>query len=196
MTFQTNYIEILKLHDKCNKTLLNEVNSLSSRDIEFTTDPFRIRIRKMVNSVLAETHMMKAFVRLKPHGEKVLYGYMRPQHDIWKMTATFFAKRFPGTIVVLGNNKMSWVSFYDGEEVRHSNGPSLTLTLEAFKAPQNGVANSSVDMLWNTYYWSQYRPEAKNTPYFKHNMPDRYVSEAGIRADTDSGGTTLDDFLE
>lgn len=196
MSFPSNFIEILKLHEKCSKSLLAEASRLSPNDIEFTTDPFRIRVRKMVNSVLAENHMMKAFVRLKPRGEKVLFGYMRPQHGIWKMTATFFAKRFPGTIIVLGNNKMSWVSFFDGEEMRFSQGQSLTQTLELIDSQSGSTESGSADMLWNTYYWSQYRPEAKNTVYFRHNMPEKYTREAGIRAETDSGGTTLDDFLD
>lgn len=196
MTFPPNFISILKLHAKCNDTLVREASCLCSREIEFSTDPFRIRVRKMVNSVLAENHMMKAFIRLKPKGEHVLHGYMRPEHDIWLMAGTFFAKRFPRTIIVLGNNSRSWISYNDGKAVRHADGNSLDSTLRELEARMGQIGSENPEKLWDTYYWSQYRPEAKNTPYFKHNMPEKYTREAGIRVETDSGGTTLDEFDE
>lgn len=196
MTFPTNYICILKLHEKCTDALLREVSGICPRDIEFSTDSFRICVRKMVNSVLSENHMLKAFVRLKPQGEKVLFGYMRPMHNVWQMTGTFFAKRFPGTIIVLGNNTRSWISFYDGKVLKHSKGESLAKTLTALESTIEDSKTTDPSALWNAYYWSQYRTEAKNTPYFKHNMPEKYTNAAGIRAETDSGGTTLDQFFE
>ena len=194
MTFPPNFISILKLHVKCNETLIREVSDLCPREIEFSTEPFRIHVRKMVNSVLTENHMMKAFVRLKPQGEHVLHGYMKPEHDIWLMTGTFFAKRFPRTIIVLGNNSRSWISFNDGKNIRHAQGYSLDGTLREIEARLDQSGSENPEKLWDTYYWSQYRPEAKNTPYFKHNMPEKYVHRAGIRAETDSGATKLEDF--
>ncbi|MDO9538310.1 MAG: DUF4130 domain-containing protein [Thermoplasmata archaeon] len=194
MAFPTNFLSLLKLHSKCTDSLVKEVSGLCPREIEFTTDPFRITVRKMVNSVLAENHMMKAFVRLKPQGERILYGYMRPEHDIWQMVGAFFANRFPGTIIVLGNNTRSWISFNDGKNVKHAQGKSLNLTLQEMEARLGQSDSEYPELLWDTYYWSQYRPEAKNTKYFKHNMPEKYTREAGIRAETDSGGTTLDQF--
>jgi len=194
MTFPTNFINILKLHEKCSDALVRGVSGTCPRDIEFSTDSFRIRVRKMVNSVLSENHMMKAFVRLKPQGEKVLFGYMKPTHDVWQMVGTFFAKRFPGTIIVLGNNTRSWISFYDGKELKHSKGESLTKTMATLQTALGNCGTKDPSELWNAYYWSQFRREAKNTQYFKHNMPEKYTRETGIRAETDSGGTTLDDF--
>ena len=150
----------------------------------------------MVNSVLGENHMMKAFVRLKPQGEKVLYGYMKPQHDVWLLVSAFFAHRFPGTVIVLGNNTKSWVTIYDGNTMRHSQAKSLTSTLKELEEIFGESDVEEPKELWDTYYWSQYRPEAKNTKYFKHNVRQKHMKAVGLHADTDSGLTTLDQFTE
>ena len=102
-----NFLGALKRHADCTETILKKASLLDRDDIEFSTDAEIIGIRKMINSVLGENHMMKAFVRLKPQGGKVLYGYMRPEHDVWTLVGRFFAKRFPGTVIVLGNNTRS-----------------------------------------------------------------------------------------
>jgi probable DNA metabolism protein len=189
-----NFIEILERHSDCSNIILDKAATIDPDTMEFSADPETIRIRKMVNSVLAENHMMKAFARLKPLGEKVLFAYLKPQHDIWTMAGAFFARRFPGTIIVLGNASESWAFILDGRKVRHCRGESLNRMLRELEVELGKGASSSSEDLWDTYYWSQYRPEAKNTPYFRHNMPEKYVRRAGIRAETDSGGRTLDDF--
>ena len=192
--FPTNFMNLLKLHEKCTDTILRKASGICPNDIDLSTDPEAIKIRRMVNSVLGENHMMKSFVRLKPQGQKVLYGYMRPQHDVWLMVGTFFAHRFPGTVIVLGNNTKSWVSIYEGNTIKHSQAKSLTSTLKELEEIFGESDIESPDKLWNTYYWSQYRPEAKNTRYFKQNVRQKYMKAAGLHADTDSGLKTLDDF--
>lgn len=189
-----NFLEILERHSECSGMILNKAAAIDPDIIEFSADPGTARIRKMVNSVLSECHMMKAFARLKPLGERVLYAYMKPRHDIWSMVGPFFARRFPGTVIVLGNASVSWAFILDGRKVRQCRGMSLNGTLgELEEALGQGTAENP-EKLWDTYYWSQYRPEAKNTPYFRHNMPVKYAHRAGIRAETDSGATKLEDF--
>ena len=203
--FPTNFLQILERHEKCNETILRKASGICPNDIDLSTDPKVIKIRRMVNSVLGENHMMKSFVRLKPQGEKVLYGYMKPQHDVWLLVSTFFAHRFPGTVIVLGNNTKSWVTIYEGNTIKHSQAKSLTSTLKELEEifGESDIESSAQeptpeppDKLWDTYYWSQYRPEAKNTKYFKQNVRQKYMKAAGLHADTDSGLTTLDDFQE
>ena len=203
--FPTNFMRILKLHEKCNDTILRKASGICPNDVDISMDPEIIKIRKMVNSVLGENHMMKAFVRLKPLGERVLYGYIRPKHDVWLLVSTFFAHRFPDTIIVLGNNTKSWVSIYDGKTLKHSRAKSLASTMKELeeilgKSSEEASARVSssgpVEELWDTYYWSQYRPEAKNTRYFKQNVRQKYMKAVGLHAATDSGLSTLDDFSD
>ena len=74
----------------------------------------RVRLRKMVYAVMGEVHRMKAFVRLKPLGSQVLYGYLKPRHRIGGHVSDHFARRTPGIIVVLGNGSESWISALPG----------------------------------------------------------------------------------
>lgn len=189
-----NFLEILERHSECSEMILNKAATIDPDTMEYSVDAEVIRIRKMVNSVLAENHMMKAFARLKPLGERVLYAYMKPEHDIWTMVGQFFARRFPGTVIVLGNASQSWAFILDGSKVMHQRGRSLHRMLRELEDALGKDSTANPDDLWDTYYWSQYRPEAKNTPYFRHNMPEKYVHRAGIRVETDSGATKLEDF--
>ena len=190
-----NFLQVLSRHADCTPSVMNKASVLGREEVEFSTDPEVIKIRSMVNSVLGENHMMKAFVRLKPQGEKILYGYMKPNHDVWTLVGRFFARRFPGTVIVLGNNLQSHVFLYDGNAVNHSKARSLTMTLKELKKLLGKSDSGNPDALWEAYYWSQYRPEAKNTRYFKQNMRAKYVKSAGITAETDAGGTRLEDFF-
>lgn len=189
-----NFLEILERHSECSEKIRNRAATIDPDTLDCTTDPETVRIRKMVNSVLAENHMMKAFARLKPLGEKVLYAYLKPEHDIWTMVGPFFARRFPGTVIVLGNASEAWIFILDGRKVRQCIGKSLNRALKELEDAFGSGKAANPKELWDTYYWSQYRPEAKNTPYFRHNMPEKYTRRAGIRADTDSGATKLEDF--
>lgn len=194
--FPTNFLQILERHEKCTETILRKASGICPNEVNISMEPEVIKIRKMVNSVLGENHMMKAFVRLKPQGEKVLYGYMKPQHDVWPLVGKFFARRFPDTVIVLGNNTKSWVFIYDGKSIKTSQAKSLASTLNELEEIFGESDVEAPEELWDTYYWSQYRPEAKNTRYFKQNVRQKYMKAVGLHADTDSGGTTLDDFQE
>ena len=185
---------ILGRHSDCTRSTLDKASTLTSREVEFSTDPEIIRIRRMVSAVLGEAHMMKSFVRLKPKGEKVLFGYMKPEHDVWYPVGRFFARRFPGVLIVLGNASHSRVFLYSEGTLNQASGESLEGTLAVLERALGGVEDGGPANLWETYYWSQYRREAKNTRYFKQNMREKHLKAAGIAVQTDSGGTRLEDF--
>jgi hypothetical protein len=63
-----------------------------SEDIEVSSDPKVVRIRKMVSSVLSEIYHMRGFVRLKALGNLVLFGYLKPRHKTGSDISRFFAK--------------------------------------------------------------------------------------------------------
>ena len=83
------FLHYLEMHKDRNTSIMNKARSLSYEELDVSTDMENIRIKKMVNSVLAEIHLMRGFVRLKPMGERVLYGFLKPQHDIGEIVCYF-----------------------------------------------------------------------------------------------------------
>ena len=104
MTEPEDFLHLLSLHKDATASLLDRASRLCPEDLDISTDPKVIRIRHMVSSVLGEMHGMRGFVRLTPLGKRVLYGYLKPQHDVGARVSVLLARRFPGTIIVLGNN--------------------------------------------------------------------------------------------
>ena len=98
------FLHYLSLHKDSSPSIMNFASTIPYEELDVSDDPEVIKIKKMVNSVMAEIHLMRGFVRLKPVGETILYGYLKPQHDIGPIVCYFLSKRFPGTIIVLGNN--------------------------------------------------------------------------------------------
>ena len=189
-----NFLSILKKHGKCTDSLLEKAVRICPEDINLSTDPEVIKIRRMVNAVMAESHLTKAFVRLKPMGNNVLYGYMKPEHDIWLSVSTFFAKRFPNVVIVLGNNSKSWASYYDKETIRYSQSGPLAAALEELKEVLTEDFQVQTDEIWEEYYWSQYCDERRNIRYYNRNMPKKYLKAAGNKVEANTGRTTLDQF--
>ena len=188
------FLHYLELHKDCNTSIMNKASSLSYEELDVSTDRENIKIRKMVNSVLAEIHLMRGFVRLKPVGERILYGYLKPQHDIGEIVCYFLSKRFPNTVIILGNNTKSWISIYDGKRSYKKEGGALARTVEDLKELMGNTEEVEVEYLWETYYWSQYCDDRRNIRYYKRNMPKKYQDAAGIKVARNTGRITLDDF--
>jgi len=152
----------------------------------------------MVMAVMAEVHRMRAFVRLAPLGETVLYGQLEPEHNTGERVVAILAHRFPGTVIVLGNRRESWVALYKGRGVHHARGAGLRTTVERLRGLLGGEEmNRDVEQLWKTFYHSQYIPERRNMRLFHQAMPKKSLRKAGLVVENDPDGcTTLDDFVE
>jgi probable DNA metabolism protein len=196
----------LSMHLDCNERLLARARLFAPRDLEISTDPDVIRLRKMVSAVMGEVYRMKAFVRLKPLGSNVLYGYLKPRHRIGEHVCDHFAQRTPGIIAVLGNGSESWVSLFREGRIMRDHGRGMNETLErlssALDCPADGLdvgnpdaGDLKVDDLWQVYYDSQYCPERKNLAIFRQRMPRRDQDAAGLRLVQNKREVTLDDFL-
>jgi hypothetical protein len=155
---------------------------------------------------MGEVYRMKAFVRLKPLGSNVLYGYLKPRHRIGEHVCDHFAQRTPGIIAVLGNGSESWVSLFREGRIMRDHGRGMNETLErlssALDCPADGLdvgnpdaGDLKVDDLWQVYYDSQYCPERKNLAIFRQRMPRRDQDAAGLRLVQNKREVTLDDFL-
>ena len=160
----------------------------------------------MVNAVMGEVHRMKAFVRLKPLGSQVLYGYLKPRHRIGEHVCDHFARRTPGIVAVLGNGSESWVSLCREGRIMRDHGRGMNETLERLRsalglpeddtdADNSNINDLNLDDLWQVYYDSQYWPEKKNLTVFHQRMPRRDQDAAGLRVVQNKKEITLDDFL-
>jgi len=196
----------LSMHLDCNERLLARAGSFTPRDLEISTDPDTMRLRKMIYAVTGEVHKMLAFVRLKPLGPQVLYGYLKPRHRIGGHVCDHFARRTPGIIAVLGNGSESWISLCREGRIMRDHGRGIAETLErlssTFDCPADGpdvgnpnVGDLNVDDLWQVYYDSQYCPEKKNQAAFRQRMPRRDQDAAGLRLVQNKKEITLDDFF-
>lgn len=188
------FLHYLSLHKDCKDSIMNFASTIPYEELDVSADPKIIKIKKMVNSVLAEIHLLRGFVRLKPVGEIILYGHLKPQHDIGPTVCYFLSRRFPNTIIALGNNTRSWISFYDDSKTIGSESGPLSKTVDELKELMDTPEEAEVENLWETYYWSQYCEERRNVKYHKKNMPKKYMDAAGIKVARNNNRITLDDF--
>ncbi len=202
----------LSMHEYCTERLLARAKELQPMEVEISTEMEAVRIKRMVYAVMAESHRMKAFVRLAPLGSAVLYGFMKPRHRIGEHICDSFARRNEKTIIVLGNGSESWIALYRDGRIWRDRGGGMAETLEKLKAMMqccqegpgeekaaacdcNCMGHSGVEDLWQIYYDSQYCSERKNLAAFKRNMPRRDQEAAGLRLVQNRRNATLDDFI-
>ncbi len=119
----------LAAHRDSNDRLMDRARTLSPEEMEASTDPEVLRIRRMALAVRGEVCRMRGFIRLAPLGDRVLWGRISPHHDIGFEVADFFARRFPGKLIVLGDGRRSWSSLYAGGALLHQEGCGLAATL-------------------------------------------------------------------
>jgi hypothetical protein len=195
-----NFLFYLSAHESCTKKLLAEAKNLTAGDLETSPDPKAVRMRKMVYSVRTEIHRMKGFVRLKPLGKHVLYGYLKPRHRTGGYITERFARRSPGVIVVLGHSSESWISLLLDGKMISQQGDSLTKSLKEIESALNcsedrNRGREDVAAVWETYYASQYCSKRRNIAAFHRRMPKETLASAGLILERNKNGVTLDDFF-
>jgi hypothetical protein len=199
MRVPDNFIYYLSAHKDCTEKHLRFAEGLTAEELELTTDKRAIEFRKMVFAVLLETQRMKGFIRLQPMGDLVLHGYLKPVHKIGSMLCDFFARRSPGTLVLLGNSAQSWASLCIEDEILRSSGSGLERAVEEMRSILGSIEGdssaSSADKIWNVYYKSQYCPERRNLRAFHRRMPKKSLSSAGLRMECNRNCLTLREFF-
>lgn len=196
MRVPDNFLYYLSLHTDCSERLLARAGDFTALDLETLPGADARRLRKMVFEVVAETHRMKAFVRLKPQGCHVLYGYLKPKNRIANRVCDHFARRNPGTIIVLGNGRESWISLLCDGRIMREHGSGMTETLEHLASALHDSGKvRDVESIWKTYYDSQYCPERKNLRVFRQRMPRKDQDSAGLRLQESKENVTLEDFF-
>jgi hypothetical protein len=192
-----NFLRYLEMHENGSQRLLNKAKCLTSNEIEISVDPDIVRIRKMVYNVITEIHRMRGFVRLKPFGPHVLYGYLKPKHKVGRQVCDILARRIPNTLILLGNTKESWSSISFGDEVLSINGPGLAEALEDIESVSNCSINEGADIetIWRSFYNSQYSSERRNIMAFHRRMPIQALHSAGLSLEKNKNSYTLEDFF-
>jgi hypothetical protein len=193
-----NFMFYLSAHEQCTKKLLAKAKDLTAVELEISPEPEIVRMRKMVYGVRTEVHRMRGFVRLKPLGSHVLYGYLKPRHKIGSYIAERFARKNPGVIIVLGHSSESWISLYidDGGRMFSEHDEGLIESLEKIKSAL-GCFNDCEDAedIWNVYYQSQYCAERRNIEAFHRRMPKKALASAGSVIEQNKNRKTLGDFF-
>lgn len=135
--------------------------------LELATDDDVREMNRFEKSVQRDSHKMKAFVRfrrVKIDQQEHYVAWHRPDHRVVRLTAPFFARRFP---------TMNWAIFtpwesalWDQAELTFGDG------LPRSQAPQH----DELDDLWRTYYASIFNPARVKVGAMVREMPRRYWS--------------------
>lgn len=133
--------------------------------LDVVTDDDVYRLVQMEKAVRRDAHKMKAFVRFRrlvEDGQERFVAWHRPDHRIVKLTAPFFARRFPAMLwtIMTPDESVSW----DQGELTY--GPGVP----ASSAPRA----EEVEQLWRTYYASIFNPARIKLQAMKREMPVRH----------------------
>jgi len=187
-------MELLEANKNTERKDIKLSKKIDDKRLETAKEDDIIRIRKLIREAGREIHKMKGFIRFKQFGEKVKSGYMKPKHQIGFMIADWFAKRFPGDVIVLGNEKVSWISIYTEEGISHEKSESLEETLVELNDHFDMDEEVDLTELWEKYYRSQYSKSRKNKELFKKNMPKKYRKRAKNKIENEFELRRLDEY--
>jgi hypothetical protein len=195
-----NFIFYLSAHERCTEKLLFRAKMRTAEELDVSSDPDAIRIRRMVGSVQREINRMKGLIRLKSLGPHILYGYLKPRHRIGGYVCDLLAKRSDDTIIILGNIQESWVSLCRNGRIMRCSGKGLSRTLDDISSElsihkDEVGACENLEDIWKVYYKSQYCPERRNISAFHRRIPKKVLYSAGLEAERNKNGVTLESFF-
>ncbi len=193
-----DFVELLAANKNSDERLIEQARKLSPLEVETSTDPKIVRIRRMIYSVKGEIHRMRGFVRLEPLGRKVLRGRMSPDHEIGFEVTDFFAKRFPGIIIVLGDESRSWATLCAEGVFLRARGDGVPVSLEElsrFMDVTSDEDDADVSDIWEVYYKSQELPRKDGKRPFGWRISKRSLRSAGMETERGRGNAKLGDFI-
>lgn len=134
--------------------------------LEDAADPEVHRAVQMQSAVNREVHKMHAFVRFREmtdqHGDKKYFAWFEPTHEILRLGAPFFCKRFPN---------MAWmIATPDGTALWQDGELQFIATPDRSTLPKADAHEG----LWRTYYKNICNVSRINPPAMRREMPQRY----------------------
>ncbi len=188
--------DYLLMNKNVSPILLEISKGISWYELNISADPEIVKIRKKVREVKSEIHRMRGFVRFNSIGNKILFGYMRPENKIGRLVTDIFAKRFQKNIVILGNKNKVWASYYsDKEYKRYEDSKNLNELLDEVRSLVKSDKEIDIEEIWQVYYDSQYIKERENHKLFYKNMPKKYLKSTGNGIEGRLNTKTLDEYL-
>ena len=146
--------------------LLWRLNRGEPHLLKVATDEDVFRLNRMTSSVRRDVHKMKAFVRFRsvagPDGGETFVAWHRPDHDIVRLAAPFFVRRF---------GVMSWAIL---TPVGSAFWDRRTLTFGAGVAPSSRPREDELEDLWRAYYAATFNPARANPKAMTREMPVRH----------------------
>ncbi len=146
--------------------------------LRISTDDDVLQLRRMEKAVTRDVHKMKAFVRFRKvtddTGGEAFVAWHRPDHQIMRLAAPFFSRRFRGMrwTILTPHESATW----DGTHLQYGDG------VPASEAPEG----DELEQLWKTYYGSIFNPARLKVRAMKREMPVRHwptLPEAELIAD-------------
>jgi len=188
--------DYLLLSKDVSQSLLEKSKEISWHELNISADPEIVKIRRKIGEVRAEIHRMRGFVRFNSINDKILFGYMKPEHIIGSLVADIFAKRFQKNMIILGNEHKVWVSYYcDKSYLRYEATKSLNKVIEEVKSLIDSDVEMDIEKIWLVYYESQFIKERENHKLFYKNMPKKHLKSTENKVELRLNSTTLDDYL-
>ncbi len=188
--------DYLLMNKNVSPILLEISKGVSWYQLNISADPEIVKIRKKVGEVKSEIHRIRGFVRFNSIGNKILFGYIRPENKIGRLVTDIFAKRFQKNIVILGNENKVWASYYsDKAYKRYEDSKNLNELLDEVRFLVKSDKEIDIEKIWKVYYDSQYIKERENHKLFYKNMPKKYLKSTGNNIEGRLNTKTLDEYL-
>ncbi|MCC7573077.1 MAG: DUF4130 domain-containing protein [Candidatus Methanofastidiosum sp.] len=189
-------LDYLLLSKDAPQTLIEKSKKLSWHELNISADSGIVKIRRKIGEVRSEIHRARGFVRFNSINDKVLFGYIKPEHNIGRLVADIFARRFQKNIIILGNEHKVWVSYYSNMSyLRYETSKSLNEIIEEVKFLVNSDAEMNIEKIWEVYYKSQFVKERENHKLFYKNMPKKHLKSAGNNIELRLNTKTLDEYI-
>jgi len=189
--------EYLLMNKNISPILLEKSKKISWHEMNTSAESEILKIRRKVGEVRSEIHRMRGFIRFNSINDKILFGYMKPEHKIGRLVTDIFAKRFQKHIVILGNEHKVWVSYYANNSYkRYEDSRSLNEIIKEVKSLIESDNEVNIAKIWEVYYDSQYIKERENHKLFYKNMPKKHLKSSGNNIELRLNTTTLDKYIE
>ncbi|NYT03613.1 MAG: DUF4130 domain-containing protein [Candidatus Methanofastidiosa archaeon] len=188
--------EYLLMNKNVSPILLEMSSKISWHELNTSADSEIVKIRRKVGEVRAEIHRMRGFVRFNSINDKILFGYMKPEHKIGRLVTDIFARRFQKNMIILGNEHRVWASYYsDNFYKRYEDSRSLDEIIEKVKLLIESDEEVDIEKIWQVYYESQYIKERENHGLFYKKMPKKHLKSTGNNIELKLNTRTLDEYV-
>lgn len=189
--------EYLQMSNDVSQILIEKSKNLSWHELNTSADREIVKIRRKVGEIRSEIHRMRGFVRFNSINGNILFGYMKPKNNIGRLITDIFAKRFQENIIILGNEKKVWISYYcKNIHHRHEESRNLSEVINEVKSLVGNNQEIDTKRIWEVYYNSQYIKERENHKLFYKNMPKKHLKSAGNDFELRLNSSTLDEYIQ